>query len=308
MGEIGVSVVMPCLNEEKTVGICVKKALETLKKAGYKGEVVVSDNGSKDNSARLAKEAGARVVNQPLRGYGNAYKKGFAEAKGGIIVMLDSDCTYPIQDIPKFVEPILKGEAEFVLGNRLKGKIEKGAMPPLHRYIGNPLLTAILNLLFGSQWGDAHCGMRAFTKSSLEKMRLHTGGMEFASEMAIKASMLKLKSKQVPIGYFPRKKDAPSSLRSFSDGWRNIRFMLLYTPLHLSLIPGITLLLLGIALLASGFLDLPSMSASAISPMLGSLLSIIGFQGVMFALMAKTFAVEDKFIQTGMPDYAKEPK
>ena len=307
MGEIDVSVVMPCLNEEKSIVICVKKSLETLKKAGYKSEVVVSDNGSKDNSVKLAKEAGARVVNQPLRGYGNAYRKGFAEAKGDIIVMFDSDLTYPIEDIPRFVEPILKGEAEFVLGNRLKGKMEKGAMPPLHKYIGNPALTTILNILFGSHWGDAHCGMRAFTKNALQKMQLRTSGMEFASEMVINASRLKLKSKQITINYFSRKKDAPPSLHSFSDGWRHIRFMLLYTPLHLFLIPGIVLLFLGIVLLASSFLNLFSMSTSAsyFSPMLGSLLSIIGFQGIMFALMTKTFAVEDKFIQTGMPNYAR---
>ncbi len=301
-----ISVVMPCLNEEKSIEFCVKGALNSLKKAGYDGEVIVSDNGSKDNSVAIATKAGAHVVYQPLKGYGNAYKKGFAEAKGDILVMLDSDKTYPVEDIQRFVDPIIKGKAEFVIGNRLKGKIHPNSMPKLHKYLGNPFLTYMINFLFSSKWGDAYCGMRAFTRDAYNKMQLHTTGMEFALEMVCKASMLKLKSIQLPINYYAREKGAPSSLRSFSDGWRSVRFMLLFTPLHLFLIPGVTLLLLGLALLFLSFLNpfASSNSTSTFLPILGSFFSIVGFQAISFGYFTNSFAFEDKFIQTGMPNWS----
>jgi len=218
------SVVMPCLNEENTIGICVQKAVSAIKKHGINGEVVVSDNGSEDNSISIAKAQGARVVHQPIKGYGNAYRKGFEEAKGKFIVMGDSDNTYDFQEIPRFLDYLRQGY-EFVIGSRLRGRILPGAMPWLHQYIGNPGLTMFLNILFKTGISDSHCGMRGFTKDAYEKMKLRTTGMEFASEMVIRASQERLKITEVPIIYYPRPIDSVAKLHSFRDGWRHIKFM-----------------------------------------------------------------------------------
>jgi len=218
-----ISIVMPCLNETKTVGACILKAKRALKKMDAEGEVIVADNGSTDGSDLIAESLGAKVVHQPVKGYGSAYRAGIDAAQGKYIVCADSDDTYDFSFLPSFIYP-LKNGFDFVIGTRLRGEILPGAMPWMHRYIGNPLLTGILNVLFKAGVSDAHCGMRAFTRTAYEEMRLCTTGMEFASEMVIKAAKLKLKITEVPITYSPRK--GKSKLHPFRDGWRHLKFML----------------------------------------------------------------------------------
>jgi len=241
---IDISVVMPCLNEEESVGICVEKAWEGIRRTGLRGEVIVSDNGSTDGSVAIARAAGARVVHQPLRGYGNAYLAGFSVARGSIIAMGDSDDSYDFTALPELVAPLLEGY-DYVLGSRLAGRITRGAMPWSHRYIGNPILTTFLNILFKLRVSDAHSGFRVFTRDALDKMQLHTEGMEFASEIVVKAASAKLRVAEVPITYNPR--IGESKLNSLSDGWRHLRFLLLLSPKHLFVIPGF-------AFLAAGFI------------------------------------------------------
>ena len=200
-----ISIVIPALNEEGIVGKTVKSVpIKELEEKGFETEIVVVDNASTDNTAEEASEAGARVVRENKRGYGNAYLRGFKEAKGDIIVMGDADGTYPLNTTYEFIQPLIKGDADFVMGSRLKGNIQKGAMPALHRYIGNPFLTWMLNSLFSTGISDAHCGMRAIKKEALNKLHLRSGGMEFASEMVIEASREHLKIAEVPITYYPR--------------------------------------------------------------------------------------------------------
>ncbi len=222
---IEVSIVMPCLNEEETLGICIEKAQSTLKSLGYSGEVVIADNGSTDSSVEIAKRLGARVVHQPTRGYGAAYLAGFAAAQGQYIVMGDSDDTYDFTDLERFLKPLQNGY-DFVIGNRFKGEILPGAMPWARRYIGNPILSGMLRLLFGTYISDSHCEMRSFTAEAYKRMDMKTTGMEFASEMVIKAVQSELKILEIPITYHPR--GGESKLNAIQDAWRHIRFMLKY--------------------------------------------------------------------------------
>jgi len=268
-----VSIVIPALNEEGNVGKVVKTVpVGKLKENGLDVEIVVVDNASTDNTAQEARDAGARVVFGEKRGYGNAYLKGFSEAKGEIIVMGDADCTYPFQMTYEFIQPILRGEADFVMGSRLKGDIKPGAMPALHKYIGNPFLTWMLNALFKAGISDAHCGMRAIKKDTVNELGLKSPGMEFASEMVIEAARNKVKIAEIPIDYYPR--EGESKLSSFSDGWRHVRFMMLYRPTPFLLIPGIVILAMGIAFFTGVLLKQYGMH----SLILGSLLLIIGYQ------------------------------
>jgi len=286
-----VSVVMPCLNEAETVGICVEKAIAALDVNNIRGEVVVVDNGSTDGSPAIASAAGARVVHQPLAGYGNAYLKGFEEARGRYILMADSDDTYDFSALPRFIEPLRQGY-EAVMGNRFKGRILPNAMPWLHRYIGNPLLSGLLNLFFNTGIGDAHCGMRAFSQEAYLRMGLQTGGMEFASEMVINAAKAGLKMTEVPITYYPRKGE--SKLNSFQDGWRHLRFMLLYSPTHLFLLPGALLMAFGLPallLLAFGPIEVFSVSFGIHWMFVASLLAILGFQVISLGFFARIFSL-----------------
>src|SRR5215210_6312996 len=236
-----VSVVIPCLNEEANIERCVIAALRALQDSDIPGEVVVADNASEDRSAELATAAGARVVAEPRRGYGSAYLAGFGAARGEYIVMGDADLTYDFAEIPRFLEQ-LEGGAQLVMGDRMDN-IQPGAMPWLHRYVGNPVLTGLLNLFFRTGVKDAHCGMRALRRESLPTLDLRTTGMEFASEMVIRAAKEKLDIRQFPIEYHPR--GGESKLSSFSDGWRHLRFLLVHSPTHLFLVPGLVMLLLG---------------------------------------------------------------
>lgn len=289
--DIVVSVVMPCLNEEKTVGICVKKAKEAIANLAINGEVIVVDNGSQDTSVEVAEVAGARIVHEPNQGYGNAYKKGFEEAEGEYIVIGDSDNTYNFLDIKRFIHPLQEGY-DFVIGTRLKGNIMSGAMPWLHQYVGNPFLSWFLRLLFKTNISDAHCGMRSFTKSAYKKMHLKTTGMEFASEMVINAVKAKLKITEIPITLYANKERKPH-LHSFSDGWRHVRFMVSYSPYHLFFIPGILCLLTGfiflLLLLAFFPFHLGGIVFGPNTAVLGSLLSIIGYNLIIFSYFAKLY-------------------
>ena len=218
-----VSVVMPCLNEQETLGTCIEKAQRTLKKLGFSGEIVVADNGSADKSVAIAERFGARVIHQPLRGYGAAYQVGFAAAQGQYIVMGDSDDTYDFTDLERFLTPLRDGY-DLVIGNRFKGEILPGAMPWARRYIGNPILSGILRWLFGTPISDSHCGMRSFTMEAYTHMALKTTGMEFASEMVIKAVQANLNILEIPIKYYPR--EGESKLNAIRDALRHIHFML----------------------------------------------------------------------------------
>ena len=292
--EIEVSVVLPCRNEEKTIGICINKTKEVFKKYNINGEIIVSDS-SKDKSPIIAKSLGAKVVKHNKKGYGVALLEGFKEAKGKYIIMADADNTYDLLEIPKFLEQLMKGY-DFVLGSRTKGKIKKGAMPFLHRYIGNPLLSFTLNKFFRSNISDANSGFRAFTREALNKMDLKTKGMEFASEMIISALKNNLKIKETPIIY--NKRVGKSKIRSFGDGWRHLRFMLLYSPTYLFLFPGILLFALGfiiMTLLLFGPVTLFGFNFDFHFMFLGSLLVLLGYQIINIGLYAKIYAINIGF-------------
>lgn len=284
--ELDISVVMPCLNEAASVGTCVAKAFEGIRLCGLVGEVVVADNGSWDGSAEIARRAGARVVHQPLRGYGNAYRKGFSEARGRIVVMGDSDDSYDFTQIPALIAPIQAG-ADYVLGSRFRGHIQPGAMTWSHRHIGNPVLTGMLNVLFGLKSSDAHSGLRAFRREALQLMSLSCEGMELASEIVVKAARAGLGVAEVPIVYHPR--TGESKLQSLRDGWRHMRFLLLLSPLHVFVWPG--LLFFGAGLAGEGVLL--GLMRSQLGLRLSALavcVMLLGMQLLVLGLFAKTYA------------------
>ena len=287
---LDVSVVIPCLNEAETIAVCVRKARASMRREGLSGEVIVVDNGSSDQSPDIARSAGARVVPEDRRGYGNAYLAGFRAAEGRYIVMGDGDDTYDFDLVGRFVEPLEQG-ADMVMGSRLKGHIHKGAMPALHRYVGNPVLTGILNLFYGSGVSDAHCGMRAFRRNALDHLDLRMPGMEFASEMVIRASKAGLRIDEIPIEYHPRRGE--SKLNSFRDGWRHLRFLLIHSPTHLFLIPGAALALLGIIGMLAILADLSIFGRqwSLHSMIAASMLTIAGAQVIGLGLCARAYGV-----------------
>ncbi|MDD5006010.1 MAG: glycosyltransferase family 2 protein [Candidatus Omnitrophica bacterium] len=300
---IEVSIVMPCLNEEETVGICIKEAKKVLGDLAIRGEIIVVDNGSSDNSVAIAQKEGAKVVFEPEKGYGSAYLRGFKEVKGEIIVMADADNTYDFSEIGKFISSIKQGY-DFVIGSRFKGEIKKGAMPWANRYIGNPILSGVLRFFFNTDISDAHCGIRAFTDKAYKKMELHSLGMEFASEMVIAAIRENLKIKEIPVSYLPRK--GKSKLVPLRDAWRHFNFMLIYSPTWLYLFPGIALFLVGLFLMFSllyGPIVILGHLWDVHIMVLASLFSILGVQIIMLGLFAKTFGVisgflnEDKTLQ-----------
>ncbi len=282
-----VSVVIPCLNEAENIECCVHAALEVLSRNALDGEVVVVDNASEDNSAALAAAAGARVVHEPRRGYGSAYLAGFAAARGRYIVMADADLTYDFNEIPRFVAELDRG-AELVMGDRMDN-IQPGAMTWLHRYVGNPILTGLLNLFFDTGVKDAHCGMRALRRDVLGRLDLRTTGMEFASEMVIRAAKADLRIAEFPIEYHPR--GGESKLSSFRDGWRHLRFLLVHSPTHLFILPGALLAGLGtlIVALVGGGLDFFGRSWGIHALIAGSLLMVVGTQVLALGLCAHAY-------------------
>jgi hypothetical protein len=285
--ELLVSVVIPCLNEEENITEVVTMARSVLEREGIRGEVVVADNDSDDRSAERAAAAGARVVHEPRRGYGSAYMAGFAAARGKYIVMGDADLTYDFNDIPRFVRE-LDGGADLVMGDRMDN-IQPGAMPWLHRYVGNPILSGILNAFFRTGVRDAHCGMRGLRRDILPRLDLRTPGMEFASEMVIRASKEHLDIREFPIHYHPR--GGESKLSSFRDGWRHLRFLLVHSPTHLFVIPGLVLAALGVlmALTVLAQVDVFGRTWDIHAMIAGALLMIVGTQVLALGLCAHAY-------------------
>src|SRR3954471_17228116 len=284
-----VSVVIPCLNEAENIEECVTRARSVMSDHGIAGEVVVADNGSEDGSAALASGAGARVVHEPRRGYGSAYLAGFEAARGDYIVMADADLTYDWDEIPRFVEHLDAG-GQLVMGDRMDN-IQPGAMPWLHRYVGNPVLTGVLNVFFRTGVNDAHCGMRALRRDVLPTLDLRTTGMEFASEMVIRASREGLDIRQFPIEYHPR--GGESKLSSFRDGWRHLRFLLVHSPTHLFVLPGAIMTVLGslLALLVLSKIDIFGRQWDIHTMVAGCLLIIVGVQIVALGLCAHAYGM-----------------
>ncbi len=284
-----VSVVIPCLNEAENIEQCVTRALQVLAENGISGEVIVSDNGSDDGSADLAEAAGATVIHEPRRGYGRAYLAGFAAARGDYIIMVDADLTYDFEEIPRFVKELDDG-GELVMGNRMEN-IQPGAMPWMNRYIGNPLLSGFLKLLFRTTVRDAHCGMRAIRRDVLPRLELRSGGMEFASEMVIRAAKAELDVREFPIALHVR--GGVSKLNPFSDGWRHLRLMLLYNPNFLFLVPGFLVALVGAATMAAvlAHSSLFGHTFYVHTMIAGSLLLVVGTQLLAFGLCGRVYAV-----------------
>lgn len=296
---------MPCLNEAETLQTCIKKAQCFLNASHMTGEIIVADNGSTDGSITIAEEMRARVVHVSQKGYGNALRGGFDAARSEYIVMGDSDDSYDFSDLQAFIDALDQGY-DLVMGNRFKGGIMKGAMPFLHRYVGNPVLSWIARLFFKSEIGDFHSGLRAFRKDALLSLNLQTTGMEFASEMVVKATLKGLRITEVPIVLYPDGRSRPPHLRTWSDGWRHLRFLLLYSPRWLFLYPGILLILLG-TLTSSFLLGGPKRLAGVnfdINTLLyAAFLIVLGAQSVFFSLFTYVFGVnadllpKDKFTE-----------
>jgi glycosyltransferase involved in cell wall biosynthesis len=285
------SVILPTLNEETTIGICIQKIQKVLYDLGVSGEIIVSDS-STDRTPDIARKLGAVVVHPSHRGYGFAYLEAFTHARGTYIVMADADNTYDFFDLPLLIRELDLG-ADLVTGSRFAGEIKKGAMTPLHQYIGNPLLTWVLNTVFHTEFSDTHSGFRAIRADALKKLDLQSWGMELASEMLIKASRDGLKIAEVPITYYPR--ETPSNLNSFSDGWRHIRFILLLKPMPFLTIPGIFFAFFGFLMMAAFYASSEGASGRTHSFILGAILFMGGFQLLVYGLMIKVYSVVHGF-------------
>ena len=292
---IEVSVVMPCLNEAETLEICILKAQRALQQANIAGEVVVADNGSADGSPEIAERLGATVVNVQAKGYGNALMGGIAVARGKYVVMGDADDSYDFSDIPRFVEELRKG-ADVVMGNRFMGGIRPGAMPFLHKYLGNPVLSGVGKLFFRSPVGDFHCGLRGFSKAAFSRMGLRTTGMEFASEIVVKASLLGFTFAEVPTSLSPDGRSRAPHLRTWRDGWRHLRFLLLYSPRWLFLYPGIALMIIGAVLgawLLPAARTVGGVTFDVHTLLYAAAFMLLGFQAIAFACFTKIFAISE---------------
>jgi len=288
--KIAVSAVIPCLNEEQTLAICIRKAQGSFAAMGLEGEIVVADNGSTDGSIEIAESLGARVVHERRKGYGAALMRGIYESRGEFIVMADADDSYDWSVLGEFVSKLRDGY-DLVMGNRFLGGIRPGAMPNLHRYLGNPLLSWAARMAFRSPIGDFHCGMRAFTREAFERMQLRTPGMEFATEMVANAAHQQLRIAEIPVMLYPDKRNRPPHLRSFRDGWRHLRFILTYAPDHVFLVPGFSMLTLGLllqGLLIRGPLTIAGLYMGIHFVSLGALLSLAGFNIIHLGVLAKT--------------------
>lgn len=296
--QMELSLVLPCLNEDRTVGICVAKAVNFLKENNIHGEVLVADNGSTDRSVEIATKEGARVVHVEQKGYGSALRGGFEAARGKYLIMADSDDSYDLVNLMPFVDKLREGY-DLVMGNRFKGGIKKGAMPWHHRYIGNPILSFIGKLFFQTPANDFHCGLRGFTKESIKKMDLQTTGMELASEIVIKASILGMKTCEVPTTLSPDGRDRSPHLRSFRDGWRHLRFLLLYSPSWLFLYPGFAFFLVGGALSLALFFGPVNIGFRYIDfhSLIGTgTIMFLGVNMISFAVITRVYAFENSLL------------
>jgi glycosyltransferase involved in cell wall biosynthesis len=297
-GAVDVSVVIPCLNEANSLGFCIEKAMRAFSAAGLRGEVVVADNGSTDGSIEIAQKLGARVVPVVQRGYGAALRAGIEASRGAFILMGDADDSYDFSEVPRFVE-IWRQGFDVVMGNRFRGEIKPGAMPWHHKYIGNPVLSTLLNMFFHAGIGDSHCGMRGFTRAVYDRMDLRSTGMEFASEFVIKAAQLGAQVTEIPITLWPDKRGRRPHLRSFRDGWRHLRFMLLYAPNWLFLLPGASLVAIGLFLvfwLLPGPRTLtPKVTLDVHTMIFGVIFTLLGVQILSIGAFAKVFSYAERF-------------
>jgi len=292
---VELTVLMPCLDEARTVATCVRKAIEACRAAGVDAEVLVADNGSQDGSPELARAAGARVLHVAEKGYGAALRAGIEAARGRFVVMGDADDSYEFEDVPLFLARLRAGD-ELVMGSRFRGIIHPGAMPFLHRFLGNPVLTWILNLFFGAGITDAHCGMRGFSRAAVRSLSLRSAGMEFASEMVIRAAQQKLRIGEVPTSLKPDGRGRRSHLRTWRDGWRHLRFMLLFSPLWLFSVPGLTATGLGLVLTVAVAVTRVQLFGRVLHThfaLLSSALAILGLQVTLLGVFAKTVFVLD---------------
>lgn len=290
--EILLTVLMPCLNEAETLATCITKAQKSIAELQISGEVLIADNGSTDGSQQIAREHGARVVDIPEKGYGSALIGGIHAAKGKYIIMGDADDSYDFLSLRPFVEKLEEGY-ELVMGNRFKGGIAKGAMPPLHRYLGNPVLSGIGRILYRSDIGDFHCGLRGFRKKSIESLHLITTGMEFASEMVVKSTINHLRITEVPTTLSPDGRNRAPHLRSWHDGWRHLKFLLIYCPKWLFLYPGIFLTILGLIILCTlsiGPIHIHDITLDIHTMLYGAMFTILGVQIIATALFTQTYA------------------
>lgn len=295
---IEVSVVMPCLNESRTVGACIQKAQTAIQRLGINGEIVVADNGSTDGSQAIADELGARVVAINARGYGNALRGGIAAARGHFVIMGDSDDSYDFTRLGDFIAKLNEGY-DLVMGNRYTGEIRPGAMPFAHRFFGNPVLSGLGRLFFRCPVGDFQCGLRSFRKDAIDRLELQTTGMEFSTEMVVKATLFGLRITEIPTTLSPDGRDRPSHLRTWLDGWRYLRFLLLYSPRWLFLYPGIVISALGIAV-SAWLLPGPQAIGRVIfdyhTLLFGAMAILIGFQSINFAVFTKMFAIRERLL------------
>jgi glycosyltransferase involved in cell wall biosynthesis len=295
---VELTVVMPCLNEAETVATCVTKAVRFIADSGISGEVVVADNGSTDGSQRLAEEAGARIVQVKDKGYGNALMGGILAARGEYVIMGDADDSYDFSNLMPFVTE-LRGGADLVMGNRFRGGIAPGAMPGLHRYLGNPVLSFVGRLFFRSPIGDFHCGLRGFKRDSALRLGLQATGMEFASEMVVKATLANQKITEVPTTLAKDGRSRPPHLRSWRDGWRHLRFLLLFSPRWLFFFPGLVLFFAGLvigAVIAPAPLRIGGVTFDVDTLVAASAMVIIGFQAVLFWLFTQVYAGSEGFL------------
>jgi glycosyltransferase involved in cell wall biosynthesis len=293
--DLDLSVVMPCLNERLTLGTCIGKALDTIHRLGIRGEVIVADNGSTDGSQEIAETLGARVVPIEARGYGSALRGGIAAARGRYVIMGDSDDSYDFTQLGDFIAKLNEG-FDLVMGNRFMGEIRPGAMPFLHRFLGNPGLSWLGRLFFDCPVGDFQCGLRGFRRDSIERLDLKTTGMEFSTEMVVKATLFKLRIAEIPTTLSPDGRNRPPHLRTWRDGWRYLRFLLLYSPRWLFLYPGFVLMALGAVLsgwLLQGPRSIGGVTFDYNTLLFGAMAILIGFQSVNFAVFGKVFATTE---------------
>ena len=292
------TILMPCLNEAETLETCIRKATESIEQMGIEGEVLISDNGSTDGSQEIALRCGARVIQAPIRGYGGALQAGIAAARGRYIIMGDADDSYDFGALSGFVDKLREGY-DLVMGNRFQGGIQPGAMPALHRYLGNPVLSFLGRLFFRSNIGDFHCGLRGFSKEAAQRMRLNTSGMEFASEMVVKATLMKMKTTEVPTTLSPDGRSRAPHLRSWRDGWRHLRFLLMYSPRWLFFYPGTVMMSVGLILvLVLAFSSFPvgGIVLDIHTMLYASVIVVTGFQAALFAIYTNKVAVDEGLV------------
>lgn len=296
--QLELSIVMPCLNEAETIATCVEKGMGFLEREGIAGEVVVADNGSTDGSQNIASRLGARVIDVPTRGYGAALIAGIFAARGRFVIVGDADDSYDFNALEPFLKKLRDG-ADLVMGNRFRGGIEPGAMPPLHRYLGNPVLSFIGRLFFNIDLGDFHCGLRGFSRDAILRLKLRTTGMEFASEMVVRAALAGLKLAEVPTTLSKDGRSRQPHLRTWRDGWRHLRFLLLYSPRWLFLYPGLAMIFIGAvmsAMLSFGTVWIGRFGLDIRTMLVASASCIVGVQSVCFAIIARSYATTRGFV------------